>query len=146
MPWSRALLAVVAAGLAGCAGAEAPLGSAEELARGRRVMEDFCLSCHVLEPGQGATPLRPRLRPEAWGDPERAFANVANLSSINRRMDQPFRRGDEERRVLALALATIARENRVPAWRAALPYVAMAAGVAAAAGFLAWARRRGGRG
>jgi len=146
MPWSRALLAVVAAGLTGRAGAEAPLGSAEELARGRRVMEDFCLSCHVLEPGQGATPLRPRLRPEVWGDPERAFASVANLSSINRRMDQPFRRGDEERRVLALALATIARENRVPAWRAALPYVAMAAGVAAAAGFLAWARRRGGRG
>jgi hypothetical protein len=143
---NRALLVALACGLAVRAGAEAPLGSAEELARGRRVMQDFCLSCHVLEPAQGATPLRPRLRPEVWGDPERAFANIGNLSAINRRMDQPFRRGDEERRVLALALAAIARENRVPAWRAALPYAALAAGVAAAAGFFTWARRRGGRG
>jgi hypothetical protein len=145
MPWSRILLAAIASGVAARAGAEAPLGQGDELARGFRVMKDFCLSCHVLEPGQGGTPLRPRLRPEAWGDPERAFANLGNLSAINPRMDQPFRGGAEERRLLALALAAIARENRVPAWRAALPYASMAAGVAVAAGFLAWARRRGGR-
>lgn len=140
---TRALLAALAAGLAACTGTETPIGSPDELARGRRVMQDFCLSCHVLEAGQGATPLRPRLRPEVWSDPERAFANIGNLTAINRRMDQPFRRGDEDRRVLALAVASIARENRVPVWRAALPYAAMAAGVAGAAGFLAWARRRG---
>ena len=140
--------AALAAGLAALSPAPpsraAPPDAADAatLERGRRVMRDFCLSCHVLEAGQGATPLRPRLLPEVWADPERAYALVGDLPSLNRRMDQPFRGTDEDRRALAAALAAIARENRVPAWRAALPYAGLAAAVAGAAAFLAWARRR----
>jgi mono/diheme cytochrome c family protein len=139
--------AALAAGLALAtpSGAAPPdAADAATLERGRRVMRDFCLSCHVLEAGQGATPLRPRLRPDVWGDPERAYALVGDLPSLSRRMDQPFRGTDEDRRALAAAVAAVARENRVPAWRAALPYAGLAAAVAGAAAFLAWARRRGG--
>ena len=117
------------------------VASAEDLARGQRVLQDFCLSCHVLEAGRG-NPLRPRLKPDVWGDPDKAYANIGNLLQLSRSMNQPFRGTDEDRRALAAALAALARGNRVPAWRAALPYVGLAAAVGAAGAFLAWARRR----
>jgi mono/diheme cytochrome c family protein len=118
-------------------GPEAPA----DLAHGQRVLQDFCLSCHVLDVGKG-NPLRPRLRPEVWSDPARAYANIGDLVSLNRSMNQPFRGSDADRRALALALAHLAEQNRVPAWRAALPYAGLAAAVAGAGAYLAWARRR----
>ena len=123
--------------------ADAP-PSAEALARGEQVMRRFCLSCHGSPGGNVEDPLGPRLRPEAWADPARAYDNVGALQRINRRMDQPFRGTDDERRDLAAWLAWRALENRTPAWQAALPWVAAGAGLLVAAVFAvrAGTRRR----
>jgi len=103
-----------------------------QLERGEAVMKSFCLSCHGRE---GKNPLQPRLDPEAWGNPERAYQNIGRLSQIQPRMDQPFTRSDEDRRALASYLAHLAQENRRPFWLAAAPYAALAAVVAAAGAF-----------
>ncbi len=103
-------------------------------------MQSFCLSCHGKD---GKNPLRPRLDPDAWGDPEKAYANIGRLQQIQPRMDQPFTRSDEERRALASYLARLALANRRPLLEVALPYLAMAAGVGIAGAFFAWALRRG---
>jgi mono/diheme cytochrome c family protein len=118
--------------------------SPQVLARGEQVMRRFCLSCHGSPGGKVEDPLGPRLRPETWADPDRAYDNVGALQRINRRMDQPFRGTDEERRDLAAWLSWRALENRTPAWQAALPWVAAGAGLLATAGlaFLAGRRRR----
>ena len=105
-------------------------------------MRRFCLSCHGAPGGKVEDPLGPRLRPEAWADPARAYENVGALQRINRRMDQPFRGTDEERRDLAAWLAWRALGNRTPAWQVALPWAAAGAGLLAAAGFAVLAGRR----
>ncbi len=118
-------------------------GTAPELeVRGEQVMRSFCLSCHGSPGGQVPDPLGPRLRPEVWGDPEQAYANVGRLQAINRRMDQPFPGDDADRRALAAWLSRRARENRVPAWQRVLPWVG-AASLAAAALLLLRRSRRG---
>jgi mono/diheme cytochrome c family protein len=124
--------------------ADAP-PSPEVLARGEQVMRRFCLSCHGSPGGKVEDPLGPRLRPEAWADPARAYDNVGALQRINRRMDQPFRGTDDERRDLAAWLAWRSLENRTPAWQAALPWAAAGAGLLATAGFAFLAGRRGRR-
>jgi len=111
-----------------------------DLARGEDVMRSFCMSCHGKD---GKNPLEPRLTPEGWGDPQKAYANIGRLSQIQPRMDQPFTRSDEERRALAAYLARLAQRNRIPLWRAAAPYAALAAAVAAAGAFFVWSVRRG---
>jgi mono/diheme cytochrome c family protein len=111
------------------------------LARGEQVMRRFCLSCHGSPGGIPEDPLGPRLRPELWADPERAYENVGQLWRINRRMDQPFHGSDEDRRALAAWLARRAAENRTPAWKVALPWAAAGA-VLLAAGLLAVRSRR----
>jgi len=139
VPLSALLLALAAAPSTARAAAGAE-PSAEELARGEAVMQSFCLSCHGKD---GKNPLRPRLDPDGWGDPDKAYANIGRLQQIQPKMDQPFTRSDEDRRALAGYLARLARENRRSPWEVALPYAAMAAGVAVAGGFFAWALRRG---
>ncbi|HTP51048.1 MAG TPA: cytochrome c [Anaeromyxobacteraceae bacterium] len=119
----------------------AALGSAPapDPGRGEQVMQSFCLSCHGRA---GKNPLEPRLNPEVWGDPDRAYLNIGRLSQIQPRMDQPFTRSDEDRRALAAYLARLARQNRVPAWKLAAPYAAMGLAVALAGAFFLWSRRR----
>jgi len=126
--------ALLLAGMAFLASASSGIAAddAARLERGETVMKSFCLSCHGKD---GKNPLKPRLDPEAWGDPERAYLNIGRLSQIQPRMDQPFTRSDEDRRALATYLAQLARENRRPLWLKAAPYAAMAAAVAAAGGF-----------
>jgi mono/diheme cytochrome c family protein len=118
------LAAVVLATVVVAAPAAASPGGVPDLeARGEQVMRSFCLSCHGSPGGQVADPLGPRLRPEVWGDPEQAYANVGRLQAINRRMDQPFPGDDADRRALAAWLSRRARENRVPSWQRVLPWV-----------------------
>jgi mono/diheme cytochrome c family protein len=112
-------------------------------ARGEQVMRRFCLSCHGSPGGIPEDPLGPRLRPEVWGDPDRAYENVGNLQAINRRMDQRFTGSDADRRALAGWLAWRALENRTPAWKVALPWAAVGAVLLAAGGFVLRSRRRG---
>lgn len=131
------VLAAIAAALAAPAGAAAP---PDVLRQGEQVMRRFCLSCHGSPDGKGDDPVGPRLRPEVWGDPARAYEAIGQLSRINRRMDQPFTGSDEDRRALAAWLAHRASENVVPAWRTALPWAV--AGVALLAAGLLLARRR----
>jgi len=139
-----ALAALALAWTGSASGAADAPPSAEALARGEQVMRRFCLSCHGSPGGNVEDPLGPRLRPEAWADPARAYDNVGALQRINRRMDQPFRGTDDERRDLAAWLAWRALENRTPAWQAALPWVAAGAGLLVAAVFAvrAGTRRR----
>ena len=106
-------------------------------------MRRFCLSCHGSPGGVPEDPLGPRLRPEVWGDPARAYDNVGHLWRINRRMDQPFPGSDEERRALAAWLSRRALENRTPPWKVALPWAAAAAGLLAAVAVALRARRPG---
>jgi mono/diheme cytochrome c family protein len=126
----------VAAAGSPAAGAEPP----DADARGERAMRRFCLSCHGAPSGGAEDPLGPRLRPEVWGDPDRAYALLGDLQRVNRRMDQPFPGPDDERRALAGWLARRARENRTPPWKAALPWAALLVLLAAAGGLVA--RRR----
>ena len=96
---AAALLSLAVAGAPGRAsGAPA---SPDVHARGEQVMRRFCLSCHGSPGGIPEDPLGPRLRPELWGDPDRAYENVGRLQSINRRMDQPFSGSEADRRALA---------------------------------------------
>jgi mono/diheme cytochrome c family protein len=145
LPTRLAALAALALASTGSAprAADAP-PSPVVLARGEQVMRRFCLSCHGSPGGKVEDPLGPRLRPEAWADPARAYENVGALQRINRRMDQPFRGTEEERRDLAAWLAWRALENRTPAWQAALPWVVAGAGLLVAAGLAvrAGTRRR----
>jgi len=137
---AAALLSLAVAGAPGRAsGAPA---SADVHARGEQVMRRFCLSCHGSPGGIPEDPLGPRLRPEVWGDPDRAYENVGRLQSINRRMDQPFSGSEADRRALAGWLAWRALENRTPPWKVALPWVATVAGLLAVGGFLLRSRRR----
>jgi hypothetical protein len=109
-------------------------------------MRRFCLSCHGVPGGKVEDPLGPRLRPELWSDPEQAYQNVGQLWRINRRMDQPFAGDEAERRALSLWLSRRARENVVPPWRAAAPWVATAVVALASFGlFVRMARRNAGR-
>jgi hypothetical protein len=117
--------------------------SPDVYARGEQVMRRFCLSCHGVPGGQVPDPLGPRLRPELWGTPEQAYENVGQLWRINRRMDQPFHGTDGDRRALSMWLSRRARENVVPAWKVAAPWVATAALVLAAGLFFVRALRRG---
>ncbi len=142
MSYARASMRLARATLL-LAAALATSVSAQDLeARGEQVMRSFCLSCHGSPGGQVADPLGPRLRPEVWGDPEQAYANVGRLQSINRRMDQPVPGSDADRRALAAWLSRRARENEVPAWRMLAPWVG-AAGLAMAALLLFRRSRRG---
>jgi hypothetical protein len=124
----------------------APAESPDALARGEDRMRDFCLACHVFEPGPGVTnPLHPRITPEKWGTFAQAYENIGNLSRIRPQMSHAFRGNDDDRRALAVYLSKLGRENVVPWWRRALPYVAMGLAVAAAGGFLVGASRRSSR-
>jgi mono/diheme cytochrome c family protein len=139
--WAVPLLAATA--LAAGSARAAPVESPPDVqARGEQVMRSFCLSCHGSPGGKVEDPLGPRLRPEVWGDPERAYAAIGQLAAVNRRMDQPFTGSDADRRALADWLARRARENEAPAWKVAAPWAAGAAGVLLAALFLR-SRRRG---
>jgi mono/diheme cytochrome c family protein len=140
-----ALAALAMASIGPTPGAADAPPSPEVLARGEQVMRRFCLSCHGSPGGKVEDPLGPRLRPEAWEDPARAYENVGSLQRINRRMDQPFRGTDGERRDLAAWLAWRALENRTPAWQAALPWAAAGAGLLTTVGFAVLAGRRGRR-
>ncbi len=139
-----ALAALALAAIGPAPGAADAPPSPEVLARGEQVMRRFCLSCHGSPGGKVEDPLGPRLLPEVWGSPTQAYENVGALQRINRRMDQPFRGTDDERRDLAEWLARRALENRTPAWQVALPWVAAGAGLLFAAGFAvrAGTRRR----
>jgi mono/diheme cytochrome c family protein len=140
---AAALLSLVLAAAPGRAGG-AP-ASPDVHVRGEQVMRRFCLSCHGSPGGIPEDPLGPRLRPEVWGDPERAYENVGRLQSINRRMDQPFTGSEADRRALAGWLAWRALENRTPTWMAALPWVTATAALLAAGGLVLRSRRRGPR-
>jgi mono/diheme cytochrome c family protein len=140
-PAAATLLALAVAAAPFHAGA-AP-ASPDVHARGEQVMRRFCLSCHGSPGGIPEDPLGPRLRPEVWGDPDRAYENIGRLPSINRRMDQPFTGSEADRRALAGWLAWRALENRTPLWQVALPWVAAVAGLLAAGGFVLRSRRRG---
>jgi mono/diheme cytochrome c family protein len=137
---AAALLSLALAAAPGRAGGAPP--SPDVHVRGEQVMRRFCLSCHGAPGGIPEDPLGPRLRPEVWGDPERAFENVGRLQSINRRMDQPFNGSDADRRALAGWLAWRALENRTPPWKAALPWAAAGAVLLAAGGLVLRSRRR----
>ncbi len=142
-PLAAVVVTAVVAALVLAAPAGASPGGVPDLeARGEQVMRSFCLSCHGSPGGRVADPLGPRLRPEVWGDPEQAYANVGRLQAINRRMDQPFSGDDADRRALAAWLSRRAAENRVPAWQRALPWVG-AISLAAAALLLFRRSRRG---
>jgi mono/diheme cytochrome c family protein len=122
-----------------------PPETQEALARGEDRMRDFCLACHVLEPGPGVTnPLHPRITPEKWGTYEQAWENVGNLNRIRPQMAHAFRGNDVDRRALAVFLSRMGRENVVPWWKKALPYAGLALAVAAAGGFFLRSRRGGG--
>ncbi len=138
---AAALLSLALAAAPGRAGGAPP--SPDVHVRGEQVMRRFCLSCHGSPGGIPEDPLGPRLRPELWGDPERAYENVGRLQSINRRMDQPFTGPEADRRALAGWLAWRALENRRPPWKAALPWAAAGGLLLAAAVLVARARRRG---
>jgi hypothetical protein len=130
--------AAVAAGLLAAATpdrAAAVQASPGVYTRGEQVLRHFCLSCHGSPGGKVEDPLGPRLRPEVWGDPEQAYLNIGQLWSINRRMDQPFRGTDSDRRALSLWLSRRARQNIVSPWKAAAPWLAAAA-TSLAAGLL----------
>lgn len=119
-----------------------PPPTAAQLARGEWLMHDFCLACHVLESENASNPFRPKIRMETFGTPERAYANIGRLSQIRPQMAHAFRGNDEDRRALAYFLTRMAEENQVPWWRAAAPYGALAAGVAAAGAYFLRTRRR----
>jgi mono/diheme cytochrome c family protein len=136
------LLALLLGGATPAGAAEPPV-SQDVYERGEQVLRGFCLSCHGVPGGKPSDPLGPRLRPELWGDPEKAYANVGELHRINRRMDQPFQGSDADRRALSLWLSRRARENVVPPWKAAAPWAATAVVVLAAGLLLVRARRRG---
>jgi mono/diheme cytochrome c family protein len=123
-----------------------PPETPEALARGEDRMRDFCLACHVLEPGPGVTnPLHPKITPGKWGTYEQAWENVGNLNRIRPQMAHAFRGNDEDRRALALFLSRMGRENVIPWWKKALPYAGLALAVAAAGGFFLRSRRAGTR-
>jgi mono/diheme cytochrome c family protein len=114
--------------------------SADEVARGAAVARRFCYACHDAEPGPRATNLlAPKLRPEQWGTPEQAYANIGRLSKLNPSMTLAFEGPEADRRALAAYVAALSCENRPPRWRTALGLAAVAAVVGSAA---AWARRR----
>ncbi|MFL5264538.1 MAG: c-type cytochrome [Anaeromyxobacteraceae bacterium] len=114
--------------------------AADEVARGAAVARRFCYACHDAELGPRATnPLASKLRPELWGTPEQAYANIGRLSKLNPSMTLAFDGPEVDRRALAAYVAALARENRPAAWRTALGLAALAAVVGGAA---AWARRR----
>jgi mono/diheme cytochrome c family protein len=117
--------------------------SPDVYAQGEQVLRRFCLSCHGSPGGVPEDPLGPRLRPEVWGNPEQAYENVGQLQRINRRMDQAFPGSEGERRALAAWLSRRALENRTPAWKVALPWLAAAVGLLAAGAFVLRSRRRG---
>jgi len=104
-------------------------------------MHDFCLACHVLETAGATNPFRPKIRMETFGTPERAYANIGRLSEIRPQMAHAFRGNDPDRRALAHFLSRMAQENRVPWWKTAAPYAALAAGVAAAGTYFLRSRR-----
>lgn len=141
--WRVVTVAAILAAAAAPHGAAGDPGGPDEKALGEQVMRRFCLSCHGAPDGKPEDPLGARLRPEVWGDPERAYEHLGQLWRINRRMDQPFQGTDAERRALAGWLARRAQENRIPAWRAALPWTAAGALLVAAALLFVRARRRG---
>lgn len=118
-----------------------PAATPEQLARGEWLMHDFCLACHVLETQGASNPFRPKIRMETFGTPERAYANIGRLSGIRPQMAHAFRGSDSDRRALAYFLSRMAQENRVPWWRVAAPYLALAIGVAAAGSYFLWTRR-----
>jgi hypothetical protein len=103
-------------------------------------MHDFCLACHVLDSKGATNPFRPKIRMETFGTPERAYANIGRLSQIQPQMTHAFRGSDDDRRALAHFLARMAQENRAPWWKAAVPYLALAAGIAAAGSYFLRAR------
>jgi len=145
LPALASLLAALAAPTAAAPGAAA--ASPEVLQRGEQVMRRYCLSCHGSPEGKPKVedPIGPRLRPEVWGDPERAYEVIGQLTRINRRMDQPFTGSDEDRRALAAWLAQRASENVVPPWRKALPWGVAGAALLATGLLLARRRARGAR-
>ncbi len=146
IPRPRWLAALVLASLAGVGTPSRASGNPvgpDVQARGEEVMRRFCLSCHGSPGGKPEDPLGPRLRPEVWGDPERAYENLGQLWRINRRMDQPFQGTDADRRALAAWLSRRAQENRTPAWKVAVPWAAAGTLLLAAVLLVVRARRRG---
>ncbi|MGA8891451.1 MAG: cytochrome c [Anaeromyxobacteraceae bacterium] len=143
LPALGALLAALAAPASADAGPAA--ASPEVLARGEQVMRRFCLSCHGSPEGRPKVedPIGPRLRPEIWGDPARAYDAIGQLSRVNRRMDQPFTGSDDDRRALAAWLAHRAAGNVEPPWRRAVPWALGGASLLATGLLLARIRRRG---
>ncbi|HET8723191.1 MAG TPA: c-type cytochrome [Anaeromyxobacteraceae bacterium] len=129
----------------GAAASPAAPASPETLARGEQVARRFCLSCHDAPGGAVPDPLGPRLRPETWADPARAYENLGQLGRVNRRMDQPFTGPDDDRRALAAWLAWRADQNRPSPLRRAAPWIGMVAGGCAAVAIVLVLRRRGGR-
>jgi mono/diheme cytochrome c family protein len=107
-------------------------------------MRRYCLSCHGSPEGQPKVedPIGPRLRPEVWGDPAKAYEAIGQLTRINRRMDQPFTGSDDDRRALAAWLARRSSENAVPPWRKAAPWAVAGAALLATGLLLARVRRR----
>ena len=145
LPILVALLAILpaAASRAGADGGPA-MASAEQLARGEQVMRRFCLSCHDSPEGKPKVedPIGPRLRPEIWGDPARAYEAIGQLTRVNRRMDQPFTGSDDDRRALAAWLAHRASGNVEPPWRRAAPWALGGASLLATGLLLGRMRRR----
>jgi mono/diheme cytochrome c family protein len=69
----------------------------DEVARGERVFRRWCLHCHA------DIPLPARVR--GWS-PERAYTAIGRLPEITQAMP-PFRGTDEERRALAVYVASL---------------------------------------
>jgi mono/diheme cytochrome c family protein len=96
--------------------------AAQDLALGEQVAQGFCLSCHDRGLGPRAqNPLLPKLTPDRFGTPERAYDAVGRLRELNPLMVLPFEGTDRERRALASWLAEQAERNRPPWWRRPVP-------------------------
>lgn len=100
---------VLARWLAGLDGIVEPEGveAGDFLSRGRKVMEGFCLSCHVLDGPPSKNPLRPKVR--GWTQ-DLAYQTVGRLSRMNPGMidyDGP----DADRQALAAWLAVVGSEG-----------------------------------
>jgi len=99
-------LALYLAGLSGVMEAPSPSPAGDALAAGKKQMEGFCLSCHVLEGPQADNPLKPKIR--GWSA-EQAYDRIGRLSKLNPAM-MDFDGTDADRQSLAAYLAHLAAE------------------------------------
>jgi len=99
-------LARYLASLGGAVEVPAEPSTGEPLAAGKKVMEGFCLSCHVLDGPAQDNPLKPKIK--GWSA-DLAYDNVGKLSKLNAAMID-FDGSDADRRALAAYLSHLGSE------------------------------------